>query len=160
MKPKNIVAAVLLSFVAASVAVLIAKGIREAPEAGDEANQAAGKPAMTDGVIAYYFHGKIRCPTCESIESYAHEAIRAGFAGPIEGGQLAWQVVNYELPENEHFRTEYELIAPTVVLVEMDGGSQKECRNLARVWELVGDKEAFVKYIQEETRAMLEGPTT
>jgi len=159
MKPKSIIAAVLLLFVAASVAVLIAKGIRETPEAGAEANPAADAPAMTDGVIAYYFHGKTRCPTCKSIESYAHEAIQTGFAEPLEGRRLAWRVVNYELPENAHFRTEYELLVPTVVLVEMDGGSRKEWKNLARVWELVGDKGAFVEYIQGETRAMLEGPT-
>ncbi len=154
MKPKNLITALLLLFVVASVAVLAAKGLRRGPSA-------AAEPTMTDGVVAYYFHGKTRCPTCQSIEAYAQEAISTGFADQLDDGRLQWQVVNYELAENEHFATEYELIAPTVVLVEMDGGKQKQWKNLARVWELVhDDKAAFVKYVQEETRNLLGGAST
>jgi len=32
-------------------------------------------PTPADGVIAYYMHGKVRCPTCVNIEEYAHEAV-------------------------------------------------------------------------------------
>jgi len=142
---------------------LAVKSVRRSREAETAANRAAEKqgtearePAMTDGVIAYYFHGNVRCPTCRNIEAYAHEAIEARFAEELKSGRLEWQVVNYELPENEHFAAEFELVAPTVVLVGIRGGSQEEWRDLVRVWELVGDKEAFVKYVQGEVAGYLE----
>jgi hypothetical protein len=154
MTSKNVVTIALLLFVAASIVVLAVKSLRENPRTADP------EPTLADGVIAYYFHGKIRCPTCRRIETYAHEAVRAGFAKQLAGGRLRWQVVDYELPENRHFATDYELAAPTVVLVETSGGGRKQWKNLDRVWELVGDKEAFVEYVRRETRAWLEDPGT
>jgi len=150
MKAKNLVTVVLLLFVAASVVVLVAKGMRPKPAGESTAN------APSDGVIAYYFHGHVRCPTCESIEAFAHEAVSSSFAGETQAGRLRWQVLNYEKPENERFVTEYEIAAPTVVLVRMAGGEQADWKNLDRVWELVGEKAAFVKYVEQETGAMLE----
>ena len=164
MKPKNVVTIGLLMFVGACIMVLTVKALRQSPPAV-AANPAAapgvgspeaGEP-MDDGVIAYYFHGNTRCPTCRAIESYAHEAVQTGFADQLESGKLKWQVVNYESPGNEHFATDYEIFAPTVVVVEISDGSQQEWKNLDRVWELVDDKDAFVQYVQSETETMLQG---
>ncbi|HUT89442.1 MAG TPA: nitrophenyl compound nitroreductase subunit ArsF family protein [Thermoguttaceae bacterium] len=165
MKPKNVVTIGLLMFVGACIMVLTVKALRPSAPPPVAANPAAaagvGSPEaeepMDDGVIAYYFHGNTRCPTCRAIESYAHEAVQAGFAEQLESGKLKWQVVNYELPGNEHFATDYEIFAPTVVVVEISDGSQQEWKNLDRVWELVDDKDAFVQYVQSETETMLQG---
>lgn len=163
MQPKNVVTIVLLLFVTASIIVIVVKSFRRSPKTADAANQPDGKQSaeaaegkFTDGTIAYYFHGNMRCPTCRRIESYAHEAVQTGFAEELSSGRLQWQVVNYELPENGHFAADYELIAPTVVLVEISGGSRKQWKNLARVWELVGNKEAFLEYVQNGIQDYLE----
>ena len=162
MKFRNVVTAVLLLFVGVSVVVLAAKSLRSGPrpeaegkEAADETIAASG-PAMTDGVIAYYFHGNTRCATCKNIEAYAQEAVESGFAGPLDEGRLEWRVINYELPENEHFAADFELIAASVVLVEISGGRQTEWKNLVRVWELVGEKERFVEYVRDGIGGYLE----
>ena len=149
MKPKNVLTVVLLLFVAASVAVLAAKRMRRNP-------QEAETPA--DGVVAYYFHGNARCPKCRNIEACAREAVQSGFRGQLTDGQIEWRVVNFERPENEHFATDYELITPTVVLVEFSGGSRTKWKDLHRVWQLEGDKEAFVEYVQRETRDFMKKP--
>jgi len=151
MKVKNVVSVVLLLFIGASVVALAARGLRR--EAEDQSD------STTDGVIAYYFHSNTRCPTCRKIESYAHEAIETGFGAELESGNLKWKVVNYETAGNEHFAKDYEVIAPSVVLVEIRGGQQKQWKNLDRVWELVmtGSKEEFIQYVQAETRALLQG---
>ena len=154
MTSKSAITIALLLFVAASIVVLAVKSLRENPQTAD------AEPAFADEVIVYYFHGKIRCPKCRRIETYAHEAVRTGFAKQLAGGRLRGQVVDYELPENRHFATDFELAAPTVVLVEMSGGGRKQWKNLDRVWELVGDKEAFVEYVQQEMRAWLEDHDT
>ena len=161
MKPKNALTLALLLFVAASIVVLTVKSLRQnataSSDSGATAAQSDELPKLIDGVIAYYFHGNTRCVTCETIEAYAHEAIEKGFADELRSGRIQWRVVNYEQPQNTHFTTDYDLIAPTVVLVEMAEGKQKRWKNLVRVWELVGEKEAFVDYVQEQTRAMVGG---
>jgi len=150
MKAKNILAVALLLFVAAS---LVAVAVNRGRDGG------ADTAPLPDGVTVYYFHSKTRCPTCRSIESFAHEAITEGFADALQSGRMKWQVVNYELPGNEHFVEQYHLVAPIVVLVRCEGGEVKESKELPRVWELVDDRDAFIEYVQTETRAMLGEPS-
>ena len=78
----------------------------------------APTPAIADGFKVYYLHGNIRCPTCQTIEATTQEAVETGFAEQLKSGQLAWQVINYESPGNEHYTTDYEVVAPTVVMAE------------------------------------------
>ena len=170
MRPKNIATIVLLLFVAASIVVLAVKGLRRGLQTAEVNSRPAGEqasapappadtqplPLPTDGLVAYYFHGKVRCPTCENIEAYAREAVEAGFAAQLRSGRLQWRVVDYERPGNEHFATQYQLVAPSVVLVDIRGGVENNWKNLPEVWQLAGDKPAFIKFIQEEVRRCLE----
>jgi hypothetical protein len=127
--------------------------LRATADAARQTDSTAKPPS--DGVIAYYFHGNTRCPTCQTIESYAHDAVKTGFADELASGDLQWEVVNYEAAGNEHFAELYQVVAPTVVLVRMEGGKPTRWANLMRVWELVGDQDAFTEYIQTETRTLL-----
>ena len=153
MNPKNMVTAVLLLFVAASIVVLAVKSLRQ--ESSSASAQAEEAAPLTDGVIAYYLHSNTRCPTCKNIEAYSGEAVTKGFAEELADGRLQWRVVNYEKPENEHFATDFEIAAPTVVLVRMVGGDVSKHQNLDRVWELVGTKEPFMEYVRQQTRDFL-----
>lgn len=150
MSIKNVVAAFLLLFVAASVVVLAAKSLRQSPPA-------ATAEQGPDRLVVYYFHGKVRCPTCMNIEAYAHEAVTGGFAAELGDGRIEWKVVDFEQPDNEHFAKDFDLAAPSVVLVEMKSGARGKWKNLPEVWELVGDKPAFVAFVQKEVRAFLGG---
>jgi len=44
----------------------------------------------------------------------------------------------------------------SVILADMAGENQTKWKNLDRIWDLVGDKGAFISYVQEETRAYME----
>lgn len=173
MKPKTFITAALALFVTASVAYLAVKETRGKPEqnaaqaetapsrTGQEDNTAAAvSPEKTTAdakVVAYYFHGNVRCTTCRTIESYAEEAVQSGFADALEDGRLEWRVVNIEAPGNEHYVQAFQLSTRSVVLERVAGGKRQEWKNLQRVWELVrGDKEIFLKHIQDETRGYLE----
>ena len=149
MSIKNACTIALLLFVAASIVVLTVNSLRQGP-------QAAATEDSRDRLIAYYFHGKVRCPTCMSIEAYAHEAVVKGFADEVKDGRIEWKVVDFEQPGSEHFAREFELAAPSVVLVEMRGGTRKNWKNLPEVWELVGDKPAFSEFVRKEVRAFLD----
>lgn len=113
------------------------------------AEQAAAS-AKADGVIAFYFHGDVRCTTCRTIEAYAEEAVNEGFADQLASGSLEWRVVNVEKPENEHFVEDFQLVTRSVVLVEYRDGKVMRWRILDKVWQLVRSKERFVEYVQSE----------
>jgi len=109
-----------------------------------------------DGVVAYYFHGDVRCSTCRKLEAYSNEAIEGGFAAEIESGQLIWQSVNVDQEENRHFVTDFQLVTKALVLVEYRGGAMARWKNLDQIWHLVRDKERFVGYVQDATREFVE----
>ena len=152
MKAKTIITATLLLFVAASVLYLVIK------ETGGKTQGTILTPDMTEAnkIVVYYFHGNVRCVTCRTIEAYAKEAIQTGFVDELNDGRLEWRVVNIEDPGNEHFVQDFQLSTRSVVLERIANGKRQEWKNLERVWELVrGDKEDFLKYIQNGTTAYL-----
>ena len=106
-------------------------------------------------LIAYYFRTTNRCPSCRKIEAWSREAIETAFPRELKSGLLVWRMVNVEEKGNEHFVKDYQLFTKSVVLVDEVRGRQARWKNLARVWELLPDKEGFVRYVQAETRDYL-----
>lgn len=154
MNAKGLIRFALLAFVVVAVVIMVSRQIKERSDA-ESSEASVEQPRPSNGVLVYYFHGDVRCPTCRSIEKYAQEAVQSQYPSQLASGELLWQVINYEKPENEHFIKEFELVSPTVVLIRRENGTQKDWRNLARVWELVGDQAAFTGYVQEEVSQML-----
>ena len=172
MNPRNIVTVVLLVFVLVSVIFLVLQetdsnvaehsepaGASKTGGAGPSGN-ASGSNKEENGIIlhkvvVYYFHGIMRCKTCKSIEAYTKEAIDTFFPSELGDGTVEWRVVNVDEPRNEHFVEDFLLTTRAVVLEDLHGGKQKQWKNLERVWELVKDREAFLKYIRNETQEYL-----
>lgn len=155
MKPKVVVAGILLVFIAVSVVYLVIDETkpRQSNETSTEASAETADAGKT--VVVYYFHGNKRCVKCRTIEAYAQEAVEMGFQSELESGKLEWIVVNVEEPGNEHFVKDYQLSTRAVVLVEKKDGVEQKWENLTRVWQLVGDKFEFVGYIQDNVSAFL-----
>jgi hypothetical protein len=141
----------LLMFVAATCVVLIVKAIPNSGKSNDTPTL-----AMQDGVKVYYLHGKARCPTCRTIEEYAKEAVETGFADEMKNKKVVWQVIDYDSPGNEHYTKDYNIVAPNVVLVKFKEGKQVAWKGLPEVWEHVGDKAVFVKFVQSSLREFLQ----
>jgi len=159
MKARNIISGILLVFVAASVVYLVVRESGQSAAVSDEARQnavAEEEAVPANRVLVYYFYGGQRCPTCRKFEAYTQEAIQTGFATELAAGRLEWQAVNVDEPANEHFITDFELTAKSVVLVNEQNGTQTGWKNLDQIWDLVGDKEKYITYIIDETRARLE----
>jgi len=106
-------------------------------------------------VIAYYFHTTYRCASCRTIEANSREAIETAFADEIKDGRLVWKVVNVEVKGNEHFVKDYGLYTKSLVLVNEVRGKRAQWKNLEKVWQLLQDRDAFLRYVQDETRAYL-----
>jgi len=163
MNAKTVVTVALLVFVVASVVGMVLNERAPEPMAPEtmlapEMSPLAATKGPTfprDGVVAMYFHGDTRCPTCRKIEATAEETIATNYAEMMKGGTVTWQDVNYETPANRHYLDEFALVAPTLVLVKTNDGQQVAWRNMDRVWELVGDRAAFSAYVQEGVNSYL-----
>jgi hypothetical protein len=114
--------------------------------------------SVRDGVTVYYFHGNVRCPTCEAIESQARATVEAHFDAQLERGEIAWETLNYEESSAAELATKFEIQMPVVVLARMSDGDITDWKRLDRVWGLVGDKPAFTEFVRNEIGAMLGSP--
>ena len=108
-------------------------------------------------VIAYYFHRTLRCHTCLAIEDLSKQTIENLFGEQLAEGRIEWRPVNIEQKGNEHFEDDYKLTTQSLVLVKLEDGKQGDWKNLTKVWDLIDNHEAFVKYVQEELSKYLQG---
>jgi hypothetical protein len=111
----------------------------------------------SDLVIAYYLHGNRRCATCRKLEAFSTEAMQEGFKKELSDSLLVWRVVNYDQKGNEHYIKDYSLYTKALILSRVRNGREVQWKNLDKIWELVGDREKFIAYVQEETRTFLGG---
>ena len=169
MTTKSILRMLLLIFVAVSGVFLLLKDVRErsqsqsaaegsvlaAPSPTSDSAKETPRAPSSPKVIAYYFHTTFRCSSCKKIEAYSREAIEGGFSKELKDGTLEWRVINVEQSGNRHFVDDYRLFTKSLVLVRLNEGKQKDWKNLMKVWELLGNKEAFVRYVQDELRSYL-----
>jgi hypothetical protein len=151
MTRKTILAALGL-FVLAGGVVLAVRRMQN-PPAGTDATPAFGPGTK---VVVCYFYGKNRCPVCDSIESYAREAVQTGFPEDLENGRLEWRSINYEQPGNEHFAADYKLLAPGVLLVAVRDGQPADWKSLPEVWNHLGDKPATIACVRKGVRQFLD----
>jgi len=148
---KTLLAPLVLSIICVGISVMTIPASAEGPPA----SATAGDTTHASQFVAYYFHGNFRCATCKRLEAYSQEAISDAFADELEAGRLSWKVLNTDDKANKHFVTDFELVTKAVVLVEYRDGKVVRFENLKDVWELVGDKEEFIKYVQDSTREFL-----
>jgi len=115
------------------------------------------KPAATvaDKTMVYYFYSTARCASCLKIEQYTTEAVKSAFAASLKDGTMQWAMVNTDEKANAHYVKDYGLYTKSVVLVRVRDGRQIGFKVLDKVWEHLNDKAAFIKYVQDETRAFV-----
>lgn len=162
MKAKAVITALLLAFVAAGLAWVGVRASRKA--APPSAPVAAGNPggaaaAVGDRVVVHYFHGRVRCVSCNKIEALSKKAIDEAFAADIKAGRLAQVVIDVDQPGNEHYVKDYALTGSAVVVVDGRSGAGGRWKNLEEVWTLLDDEPAFSRYIRDNVSGFLAGGT-
>ena len=170
MNLKKIITAVLLIFVAVSIIFLFIKETQKnnemdltnesIPDQGqvteNNLDAVAVLPPNADVDIVYYFMTSARCPSCRKIEEYTKEAVQNNFTDEIKKNRMQWRMVQVDKPDNRHFIDEYRLYTKSVVLVKIRNGNRTSWKNLDKVWELLGDKSAFIAYVIQEVNLFLE----
>jgi hypothetical protein len=142
----------ILAGILAALVALAPGALAQDPPAAE----AAATAIPSAGVVAYYFHGNVRCMTCRTIERLANETITADFPDELESGELTWRALNVDESANEHFVKDFNLVTRSLVLVSYRDGKVVRFQNLDKVWQLVRDEEAFSQYVRESTRSFLD----
>jgi len=101
-------------------------------------------------VIAFYFHGTVRCETCLKIEQQAKALIERQFKTELDTQRLVFRPLNYDLPENAHYLQDYKLPCPSLVLVRQEFGKDLKWKMLGQIWTLVETSTAFDQYVGKE----------
>lgn len=106
-------------------------------------------------VIVNYFHGKRRCVTCQKLEAYAKEALEINFADELANKTIQWKVTDMSTKENRHFAKDFNLVSQSLVLIMQKNGKQAAWKNLDRIWHLVRDEEAYIKYVRDSVKEFM-----
>jgi hypothetical protein len=139
-----------LFLVLLAVAALSSSGIILSPLAE------AAENAKGAHVVAYYFHGTMRCPTCHKLEQYSKEAIETNFKDALASGKLEFKAVNVEDKGNEHYGNDYQLYTKSLILSLVKDGKGIKWENMDKIWEYVGNKERFIDYVKSGVADFLE----
>ena len=173
MNGKKLLTGILLLVIVASLGVLVYKEFGRGPVAGsapalpkgasmmavlpEPSTRAGESPAQGTRVVAYYFHGRVRCVSCVKIENLSGKAVRERFPEELRTGRLAFREVNIDEPGNRHFIDDYELSSQSLVIVEYRDGRQVRWKNLEKVWTLLDSEKEFFPYVQEGVSSYLKG---
>jgi len=155
VKNKKIIQMTLAAFVLISVGVAVTKELKRSPN-----NPVAIKQNVDlkpNRLVAYYFHGNARCPSCLKIERYSFEAIQGKFSQQIKEGKIEWKVVNVDEGPNAHYIQEYKIFTKSLVLSQLKDGKQVHWINCEKIWDLLGDQGQFMAYVQGEVDGIISG---
>ena len=112
--------------------------------------------ASSAKVVAYYFHGTFRCPTCTTMEKYSREAIETNFQNALQSGKLEFKAVNVEERGNEHFVNDYQLYTKSLILSLVKDGKEIKSKNLDKIWEYSRNKQKFIDYVTGEISGFMK----
>lgn len=112
-------------------------------------------PQENRQLVVYYFMTTYRCPSCHYIEETTRTALNEIFSEQLKSGRMVFKMLNTEEPANDHFVKDYSLYTKSVVLSDQKGGKETRWTNLDKVWQLIGNDQAFKEYISTEVKAYL-----
>lgn len=159
MKSKTLIRIVLLVIALGSVAVWGAKEYKKSRAIAEVAAapkvEEALPAAVGNQVVLTYFRNSIRCPSCKRIEALTAETAQKEFADELASGKLVFRVINVDEPGNNHYIRDYQLTSKSVVISLHVDGKETSWTNMDKIWELLGNPEAFRAYLAEPIRKNL-----
>jgi hypothetical protein len=130
---------VLICVFALGIVALVASMLPQAVVADD---------VPADRVVVMYFHRTQRCPTCLKMGSYTEEAVKGEFTRQLKDGKVEFHYIDFQDQKNEGLTKGYKVGGPTLIVARVAGNKVAEYKNLTEMWSKVGDKTAFLKYVQ------------
>jgi thiol-disulfide isomerase/thioredoxin len=113
---------------------------------------AAAADAPADRVVVMYFHRVPGCPTCQKMRGFTDEAVKGEFAKQIKDGKVELHYINFEDQKNAALTKGYKVSGPTLIVARITKNKVAEFKNLTEMWSKVGDKKAFIDYVQTNVK--------
>ena len=135
---------ILTCMFALGIIAFLASMFSQAVMAGD---------APTNRVVVMYFHRTQRCPTCQMMGGYTGEAVKSGFAKQLKDGTVEFHFIDFQDPTNAALTNGYQVSGPTLIVARVAGNKVAEYKNLTEIWSNVGNKPAFIEYVQGNIKA-------
>jgi thiol-disulfide isomerase/thioredoxin len=101
-----------------------------------------------DRVVVMYFHRTERCPTCKKMGAYSDEAVKSAFKEQIKKGTVAFHFIDFQDKKNEKLAKGYRIEGPALIVAKIANNKVAKFTDLEDIWTKVGDKPAFLKYVQ------------
>ena len=106
-----------------------------------------------DRVVVMYFHRTERCPTCKKMGSYSDEAVKGAFKEQIKKGTVSFHFIDFLDKKYEKLAKGYRIEGPALIVAKIADNKVAKFANLEDIWTKVGDKPAFMKYVQDSVTA-------
>jgi hypothetical protein len=114
---------------------------------------AQGAKAADSTVIrVLYFHGTVRCQACLTIEQYTDMTMKYRFQDQINAGKVVWKSIDYEKENDTASVNRYGLENQALILSKVVNGKEQKWKKLERIWELYGDMEKFLDYVEKTVK--------
>ncbi len=107
----------------------------------------SSRAAYRTKIVVYYFHRKVRCQECLTIEDLSKKAVGEKYPKLLASGRLEFRPVLLDDPDNWHYVDGFLLTSPSLVVAETGDSGTVRWKKLDRVWELVGSQREFRSYI-------------
>ncbi|MDD5470201.1 MAG: nitrophenyl compound nitroreductase subunit ArsF family protein [Candidatus Peribacteraceae bacterium] len=144
-------AALLLASCAASSAD-VSNAAKNSPAEVQSAKEPDCVPA--DKVIVANFHGTRRCVSCIAVGEMAQKTIVQEFPQEYRRGTIEFLSIDGERPENGDQVQKYQARGSSLYLNAIRN-DQETIQEDVTVWRLVGNEEAYIRYLKEKISALL-----
>lgn len=114
------------------------------------------KTQIKSTVEVYYFHGKVRCATCNSIEQNAMKTIDTYFKAEKAAGTVKMIVINIDDPKNAALVEKYEVASSSLFVTRKTGGKQftNDLTNFAFSYSRTNEKK-FMEGLRDKIKESL-----
>lgn len=113
-------------------------------------NTEAKEKPKVDRVEVVYYHGDVRCMTCNKIERLIKKTVKENFEEDIKNGKIVFKSVNFDEKENEKFADKYNLFNQTLIITVNKNNKEVKWKNSEKIWELVSNENKFMNYVKLE----------
>ena len=107
-------------------------------------------PLPDSRVIVYQFHRRFRCEACYTLETALRETFETHFPEEIKAGRLVFEVVDLDADGNDHYAQDYDFFYNTVIVVDVEMGSETRFKNLEEVWSMVDSEDELMEFMRKQ----------
>ncbi|ASB49237.1 nitrophenyl compound nitroreductase subunit ArsF family protein [Alkalitalea saponilacus] len=134
-----------------AIAVVLAVISCGQSQSGQSGQKSASLSEADDAKVkVYYFHGRMRCPTCVNIQEVVQNTVNDNFAGNED---VAFLEVDFSDRANAHLADKYEIAWSSVVIATEDEHTNITEQAFAMV---MNNPEGLKSLVMAETQKFLD----